>query len=51
MSIARAYEGKTHDLLLILGFFISILGFIGLFIKLSYVKSQIRQLESQEYQY
>lgn len=51
MSIARAYEGKAHDVLLILGFFIGILGFIGLFIKLGYVKSQIRQLESQEYQY
>ena len=51
ISIARAFEGKAGDILLILEFFISILGFIGLFVKLSYVKSQIRQLESYYYQY
>lgn len=51
MSIVRAWEGKAHDILLILGFFIGILGLIGLFIKLSYVKGQIRQLESYDYQY
>lgn len=51
ISIARAYEGKAGDILLILGFFIGILGFIGLFVKLSYVESQIRQLESYDFQY
>ncbi len=51
ISIARAFEGKAGDILLILGFFIGILGFIGLFVKLSYVKSQIRQLESYDFQY
>ena len=51
MSIVRAWEGKAHDILLILGFFIGILGLIGFFIKLSYVKGQIRQLESYDYQY
>lgn len=51
MSIVRAWESKAHDILLILGFFIGILGLIGLFIKLSYVKGQIRQLESCDYQY
>ncbi len=51
ISIARAFEGKAGDILLILGFFFGIPGFIGLFVKLSYVKSQIRQLESYDYQY
>lgn len=51
ISIAKAFEGKAGDILLILGFFFGILGFIGLFVKLSYVNSQIRQLQSYDFQY
>lgn len=48
MSIAKAYEGQTHDILLIIGLFIGIIGLIGLFIKLGYVNRKIAELQAQQ---
>lgn len=48
MSIAKAYEGQTHDILLIIGLFIGIIGLVGLFIKLGYVNRRIAELQAQQ---
>lgn len=48
LSIIQTFKARVHDILLIVGIFVPVIGLIALFIKLVYINKKIAELKFSE---